>query len=812
MTEQTVVSVAVDNAAKTFDKLYDYVADSSAEAGKRVIVPFGGGNRRRQAIIMQVHTQSSADGLKRIDCVLDSKPVLGGEMLRLVDFMRKRYFCTYYEAVKTVLPAGMNYVVLSSYRLNPDFNADISGFSDEEQRIICYFQRRRKPVREDKFRKDFGFDSNLEADRLVKKGVLQKLESAVRKTADAVQRMAALSENGDFSSLKLTEKQKQVCEMLKNTGPVCVGELCYFLGITRSVTDGLAKKGVIRYFDEEVCRSFKPKGNFSERAQPIVLTEKQQEVFEGIYSLCRKNEPAAALLYGVTGSGKTSVFMKLAEKIYAEGKSVIVMVPEIALTSQLIELFRSRFGDSVAVLHSALSLGERIDEYKRLKNGEAKIAVGTRSAVFAPLENIGLIIIDEEQEHTYKSESSPRFHARDIAKFRCKENNCLLLLSSATPCVESYYMAQTGRYAKFTLPSRFGGAILPEVIVEDMNVELALGNMTSFSSRLIDEIQKNLDEHRQSILLLNRRGHNTFIYCPSCRKTVVCPNCSISLTYHSANGRMMCHYCGYSAEYTGICPDCAAGGLRLGGSGTQKIENELADFFPKAKILRMDADTTVAKYSHEKKLAAFANGEYDILVGTQMVAKGLNFPNVTLVGVLNADQMLYADDFRSYERTFSLLTQVVGRSGRGSEKGRAVIQTLTPENTVIELAAAQNYDAFYNGEIGIRKAMLYPPFADICLVGFAGRNQLNVVKCADEFSKAMARICREKYSDLPVRLLGPSAAAVSRVSGKYRYRLIIKCRNSSRFREMLSQLLIDFGKKREYTDVNVYADPDPVSF
>ena len=526
-------------------------------------------------------------------------------------------------------------------------------------------------------------------------------------------------------------------------------------------------------------------------------------------TLYRSDSAEVSLLYGITGSGKTSVFFKLIEQAVSDDKDVIVMVPEIALTPQLLSVFKARFGDKVAVFHSALSLGERLDEYKRVQRGIAKIAIGTRSAIFAPCKNLGLIIMDEEQEHTYKSEAKPRFDAKELARFRCSYHKALLLLSSATPSVETFYYASTGVYHKRTLTKRYGTAVLPEVIIEDMNEEVAIGNTGSYSSRLLQSIEDNLDHGKQSILLLNRRGYNSFVTCNSCKEPLTCPNCSISLTYHNANNRLMCHYCGYSVKYTAECPTCHSHSLRLSGTGTQRAEVELAEIFPQARILRMDTDSTMTRSSHEKKLSAFANGDYDILVGTQMVAKGLDFPNVTLVGVLNADRMLYLDDYRSYENTFSLLTQVVGRSGRGKEKGRAIIQTFTPENPIISLAARQDYDAFYQSEIGLRKAMLYPPFATICLIGFVSENANQSANAAKTFLTKMTSYLRSDYSDIPLRVLGPVPASVFKVSNKYRYKLILKCRNDRRFREMLGNMLIAFSKERAFSDVTVYADVNP---
>ena len=446
-----------------------------------------------------------------------------------------------------------------------------------------------------------------------------------------------------------------------------------------------------------------------------------------------------------------------------------------------------------------------------MQKGLAKIAVGTRSAVFAPFQNLGLIIMDEEQEHTYKSEGKPRFHARELAKFRCSYHKCLLLLSSATPSVETFYNAQKGVYHMQTLSHRFGEATLPEVVVVDMNEEMQSGNTSELSSPLLEALEENLFEGRQSILLLNRRGYNTFVTCKSCKETITCPNCSISMTYHNANNRLMCHYCGYSMDYVSECPSCGSHNLRFVGAGTQKAETDLAEIFPDARILRMDTDATMTRSSHEKKLTAFANGEYDILVGTQMVAKGLDFPNVTLVGVLNADRMLYLDDYRSYENTFSLLTQVVGRSGRGSKKGRAMIQTFTPENPIIELAARQDYQSFYNTEIEIRKGMLYPPFVTMCLVGFVSDSARKSQNASTQFMREMTSLLRERYPDIPLRILGPAPASVFKVAGKYRYKLILKCRNDKYFREMLSTLLSEFSGHKEYADVTVYADMHPLN-
>ena len=800
-----VVRVAVENTAYSFDKDFDYAVPDRLEkdcvAGARVLVPFGRGNRRRQGIITEVLREDNSS-LKEIISVLDDEPVLSAELLAAAKFMKEHYFCTTYEAVKTMLPAGVNYKVTTVYGIkSSDFDSELEV---EEQRLYDYLHSKRKAVRLEKILDDFGLSDSRLPDQMVEKGLLYKSDEAFRKVNDAVMKMAAISSDVDYSGMKLTDKQLGVLELIKLSGAASVKEIRYFTGVSASVIDTLYKKGLIYFFDEEVFRI--DSRSADENAPALTLNSEQQEACDRLYDEYRDEKPHVSLLYGVTGSGKTSVFIKLIERVIADGRGIIVMVPEISLTPQFVSQFSKRFGEKIAVFHSALSLGERLDEYKRVKKGLAQIVIGTRSAVFAPFENVGLIIMDEEQEYSYKSESSPRYHAREISMFRCAQNNGLLVLSSATPSVETYYHALTGRYSLNTLTSRYGTAVLPEVITADMNLETQNGNTSGFSDVLLQNIEYNLEHGRQSILLLNRRGHNSFVTCSFCGEAVTCPNCSISLTYHSRNNRLMCHYCGYSVPFKGECPTCRSHSLRLGGTGTQKAEQDISELFPDARILRMDTDAASSKSSYEKMITAFSNGEYDILVGTQMVAKGLDFPNVTLVGVLNTDQALYSDDYRSYERAFSLLTQVVGRSGRGREKGMAVIQTHTPDNLIISMAAKQDYESFYNTEIRVREAMLYPPFADICLIGFVGENQALTLKAANGFLQDFVSEASQNYPKLPLRLLGPSPAAVVKVSNKFRYKLIIKCKNNRSFRKLLSKVLLSFGGRREFSKVTAYAD------
>lgn len=802
-----IAEIAVEKAAYSFDKAFDYAIPDSmlnkAVAGVRVLVPFGRGNHKRQGIITAVR-QGEVKGLKSIISVLDDEPVLSEEMLKTAAFMKSHYFCTFYEAVKTMLPAGINYKVTTMYGARDESEFSFEELSDEEKRIYNYLFSKRKPVKSETLLDAFGYDTTAPFELLVQKGVLYKSDEIFRKVNDAVIKMVSVTPNADATAIKLTDKQKAVFELIDMAGAISVKEVCYFTGVTTAVVDALCKKGLIYFYDEEVFRIESRQKDYS--LKEITLSEEQQSACDSLYNEYESPFANVSLLYGVTGSGKTSVFLKLIERVINDGKGIIVMVPEISLTPQFVSQFAKRFGDSIAVFHSALSLGERLDEYKRVKQGIAKIVIGTRSAVFAPFENVGLIIMDEEQEYSYKSESSPRYHAREIAKFRCSYNNALLVLSSATPSIETYYYAQTGRYSLNTLTSRYGTAVLPEVVVADMGEEIKNGNTSGFSDVLLQNIAYNIEHKKQSILLLNRRGYNTFVTCRACGEAVTCPNCSISLTYHSANNRMMCHYCGYSVQYTDECPVCHSHRLSFGGTGTQRTEKDISDIFPEARILRMDTDATSSKSSYEKMITSFANGDYDILVGTQMVAKGLNFPNVTLVGVLNADHMLYADDYRSYERSFSLLTQVVGRSGRGKDKGMAVIQTFTPDNLIISMAARQDYNTFFSNEINVRKAMLYPPFADICLVGFVSQNRELTFKGAKKFLAMFTDEARKNHPNMPLRILGPTPALVVKISNKYRFKIIIKCKNNSEFRELLSKILCEFGKDKEFSSVTAYAD------
>ena len=813
-TAQHIAKICVEHTTYAFDKAFDYLVtqelSAAARPGCRVLVPFGRGNQKRQGMILSVEpAETVPETLKPVLQVLDESPLLQKEFLEMVFWLKERYFCTLFEAVHLLLPTGINFKIHTSYALaQPDDPEKESSLTDTQRQIVEYLRRKRESVRAEKICSDLGLEKDSKIlEQMYRDGILVKTSGAVRHIGDASTKMVRLT--GMLPEKKLTPRQSEVYQALEAVGAASVKEVCYFTGVTPAVLNTMVKNGVAEFFEQAVYRNPYASVKAAETAEDVTLSPEQQEAFDYLLSQYRSDKPAVSLLYGVTGSGKTMVFLKLIDEAVKRGEGVIVMVPEISLTPQTIGRFHQRYGKSVAVFHSGLSLAERLDEWKRVKNGEAQIAVGTRSAVFAPFEKLGLIILDEEHEHTYKSEMSPRFHAREAAKFRCAYHKGLLVLASATPSMETAYLAQTGRYGCAEISSRYGSAKLPQVIVADMNEEQLTGNTTSFSSILLEALRETLASGEQAILLLNRRGYHPFATCRSCKEVVTCPNCSISLTYHAANHRLLCHYCGYSIPFSDECPSCHQREVRFTGVGTQKAEEQLSELFPEANVLRMDTDSALKRVDYEEKLAAFGRGDYDIIIGTQMVAKGLDFENVTLVGVLSADQSLYSDDFRSSERTFDLLTQVIGRSGRGGKRGRAVIQTFTPENNIIALASSQDFPGFYKQEIAYRKGMLYPPFADIVTVGFVGDREQAVQRAAVRFLEMLSSLAGEEYSRLPMRVLPPSPALVAKVSNRYRYRLIIKCRNDRRFREMLSRLLIQTDKDKAFSGITVFADTAP---
>ena len=742
------VGVAVSNATFHFDKLYTYAVmpaqQDAVRLGSMVLVPFGRGSRARMGVVLACDAEPESSKLKYLFDVAPASACLTSELLKLVYFLKERTFCTYYEAVKAVIPYGAQY--------KPSVAAD--GVTP----------------------------------------VLQK--QLTRHTENSYQLAGELP-----AKPKPTAKQLAAVALLSG-GPRTQGEL-EEKGISRAVLDNLCTKGVLAC--TRVNRSIDLYASIPFQNEPIVLTEEQQAAYGALLPHLEDIAPHSALLYGVTGSGKTLVFLKLIERCLQLGRKALVLVPEISLTPQMILRLKSQFGRRVAVQHSALNHTERLLQWQMIQDGGADIVVGTRSAIFSPLENIGLVIIDEEQEHTYRSESAPRYSAHEVARQRAAENGALLLLASATPSTESYFAAQKGRTQLVRLTKRYGGNPLPSVQIVDMRAELASGNPREISLALEDAIRRNLEAHKQTILLLNRRGYQTVAQCEDCREVLKCPKCSVPMVYHKASHKLLCHYCGSQMDPPPKnCPACG-GKLQYRGFGTQKAEEELAKLFPEARILRMDQDSTAAKDAHEKLLARFADHEYDIMVGTQMVAKGLDFEDVTLVGVLGIDSLLFAQGFRAYETVFSLITQVVGRSGRAKDPGFAIIQTTDPDNPVLNLAAAQDYDAFFEQEIAYRRLGLYPPFCGLCVIGFAGGKEIEVARAAARFSALLGQQAA-RQPDLPLRVLGPTPGNIEKINDTYRYKLTIKCRNDRRFRDLVRETLGLYEQEKLPSKASVVVD------
>ena len=732
------VGVAVSNATFHFDKLYTYAVmpdqQDTVRLGSMVLVPFGRGSRARMGVVLACDAEPESAKLKFLFDVAPASACLTPELLRLVHFLKERTFCTYYEAVKAVIPYGAQYKpTVAEDGVTPVLQKQLVRHTENAYKLVGTLPPKPRPT--------------------------AKQLAAVALLAGGERTLSALEEKG----------------------------------ISRAVLDNLCAKGVLEC--SKVNKSIDLYSSIPLKNEPILLTEEQQAAYDALLPGLEDAAPHSALLYGVTGSGKTLVFLKLIEHCLQMGRRALVLVPEISLTPQMILRLKSQFGKRVAVQHSALNHTERLLQWQMIQDGGADIVVGTRSAIFSPLENIGLVIIDEEQAHTYRSESAPRYSAHEVARQRAAENGALLLLASATPSTESYYAAQHGRTQLVRLTKRYGGNPLPKVQIVDMRAELASGNPREISLAMEDAIRHNLEAGKQTILLLNRRGYQTVAQCEDCREVLKCQKCSVPMVYHKSAHKLLCHYCGSQLDPPPArCPACG-GKLQYRGFGTQKAEEELAKLFPEARILRMDQDTTAAKDAHEKLLAKFARHEYDIMVGTQMVAKGLDFEDVTLVGVLGIDSLLFAQGFRAYETVFSLVTQVVGRSGRAKDPGFAIIQTTDPDNPVLNLAAAQDYDAFFEQEIAYRKLGLYPPFCGLCVVGFAGPKESEVARASARFAALLGRQAA-KQPDLPLRVLGPTPGSIEKINDSYRYKLTVKCRNDRRFRNLIRETLTLYEQEK----------------
>ena len=817
--EQITARVAVAKAVYAIDKPYDYRVPQELEdrlrPGMRVLVPFGSGNRGSDGIVLALERRNSEGGLKDILAALDSEPVLDEKALKLALWMRERYFCTVYDAVKAMLPAGLYYALRDCVALKEGMDREAVYAATEHapaaRQLAELLLSWGGQGDMEQIRTAFGTkDPENAIHTLLDQGVAQRITSAQRGIGDKKEKLAVLVMPAEEAMAQVAPRRRtaplrySVTELLCQLGAAPAKEICYFTGASMPTLKSLEKSGILVLTEQEVLR--RPALQEVEPAGPIVLNQEQEAAFQGLCALAQSGQAEAALLYGVTGSGKTQVYLRLIQETLKQGKTALFLVPEIALTPQLLRIMAAHFGKQVAVLHSSLRAGERYDEWKRIRRGEAPVVVGTRSAVFAPLPNLGLLILDEEQEASYKSENNPRYHAQEVAKYRCVQEKALLLLGSATPSVETMYGAQRGSYPCFCLRQRYNQRALPQVRIVDMKEELRSGNGSSISRALRQELEENLARGEQAILFLNRRGANRMVSCGECGHVPECPRCSVKLTYHSANHRLMCHYCGHSQPLPSACPECG-GRLNFIGVGTQKVQEELEELFPQTPILRMDTDTVSASRSHEVILEEFRRKKIPILVGTQMVAKGLDFENVTLVGVILADQTLFVDDFRAGERTFSLLTQVVGRAGRGEKTGRALIQTYVPEQDVIRFAARQDYDHFYRTEISLRQLRGDPPFRDLFFITASGVNESSVLRACVRFRQKLEGALHQWGQEW--QLLGPAPAPVAKVNNRYRYRLTLSTQNSHPLRLRLAELLREAQRDRENRGIALFVDVNP---
>ena len=804
-----VAKIAVAAANFAIDKPYSYRIPMGMllQPGMRVRLPFGKGNRPTEGIVLSIEN-SSEDGLKPVTECLDETPVLDERMLRLAAFLRERYFCTLYDAVRTMLPAGLWFQTSDTYRLTEEAAWKSAAVRQPDAvKLLEYLSDTGGQAKEDALRSVVPEEDAFQkaVSYLLRKKWISCQRDYHRRTGDKTEKIATLIASTEetmayaASRPKSAAMQRSVLQTMCSVGSVAVKELCYFTGASVATVKRLADLGYLELTEKPVlrCREIKP----AVLDGPLLLSEEQQTAYEGLSAQMQQEAPGIALLYGVTGSGKTSVYLKLIDHCLKQGRSAALLVPEIALTPQLLSLLAAHFGDLVAVLHSSLPAAERYDQWKRIRSGKARVVVGTRSAVFAPCRDLGLLILDEEQEHSYKSENAPRYSAKEVAFWRGIKEKALVLLGSATPSVETMYHAKAGHYSLYRLSHRYNGKPLPLVEIVDMREDLKEGNDLSVSYYLLESIRQTANEGKQSILFLNRRGNSRAMVCVECREAPECPRCSARLTYHSANERLMCHHCGYSQTVPQACPVCS-GPLKRIGTGTQKVQQELMELFPDMPVDRMDTDTVSAVNTHEKILEHFSREKVPVLIGTQMVAKGLNLPDVTLVGVLDADLSLYTDSYRSAETTFNMLTQVVGRAGRGEDAGRAVIQTMVPQHRVIQLAAQQDYDGFYEIEIAMRRMQGLPPFGDLVHITFTGLEEAAVLRGAVKFKDSILS-CLGQDS---CRVLGPAPCVVPKINYHFRYRVTVHCCMDKEKRRLIAHMLRQFSQDRGNRGVNAFAD------
>jgi len=810
-----IASVVLSSSTREFDREYHYIIPESLKnavsPGVRVIVPFGRANRSVEAYVLDVVNETEFTELKEIKKVLDESPVMGKHMIELARWMKDKYICTYSDAIKCMLPPGIGIKSLCIVKLvkqSSDVEKNQKIILDllEESNGECELEELKSRANIRNFKKQLNSMEKAGLITICEEYTSRVREKTVKAVSLAVPREEVIE---DIESGRIKRIQQiRVLELLLDNEYISVPDILRFSGVTAGVLDTLRKYGYIFYKDVIVNRD--PLENrHIEHTEPFTPTAQQACVLESVKSKLDKGIFAEVLLHGVTGSGKTEVYMQLIQHCIQMGKQAIVLVPEISLTPQTVERFKSRFGKDVAVRHSRLSLGERYDQWRLIKDGGIKVVVGTRSAVFAPLERLGLIVIDEEHENSYKSEITPKYHAREIARKRCAMENAVLLYGSATPSIETYYRAKCGEMELLEMDARANNMLLPSVEIVDMREELNEGNRSIFSRKLADEIRKNVESRQQTLLFLNRRGHASFVLCRNCGYVLKCMNCNVSMTYHSHEERLICHYCGYTVKNPSVCPKCGSGYIRHFGTGTQRVEEEVKKQFPGSSVIRMDADTTTYKNSHEEILKTFREKNINIMIGTQMIAKGHDFPNVTLVGVLAADSMLNSGDYNSSERTFQLITQVAGRAGRGKTPGKVIIQTYNTEDFSILAACKHDYKSFYHQEIMMRKALNYPPFTNISTLILSGASDRQTFSMAKELKGLIKeRIDQAGYD---VEVLGPARAPLTKIKNKYRWRIVIKQKDLNRITSLLREISDIFYSRKQNKGVDLSIDINPVN-
>ncbi|MBF8982203.1 primosomal protein N' [Lutibacter sp. B2] len=826
MEKNEFVKIIVNNKSNMTNREYTYRIPNSiidiVRKGSRVIVPFGQGNKFIEGFVVDVINEIDIDidlyKIKYVKDVVEEYTLLTEELIDLCKWMKEEYLCKFIEAIQCVMPTGASLKSEKKIMLNSDIDERKlvnSKLSNIEKKIVNFLLKKRNTTYTS-LRNNIEEDSIYRSIKsLEKKNIIivqEQLKRDVNTISEKIIRLSNDTFNIDEIISKRAQKQREVINYLQKHKEVRWDIVRKEMNVSLSIMNVLKEKGIVEIVTIEKQRQ--PYKNISIESKTVLnLTSEQKNAIETIEPYIHKDQSEKFLIHGVTGSGKTEIYMRLIDQVIRKSKEAIVLVPEIALTGQMIERFKSRFGDIVAVLHSKLSLGERYDEWNRIRKEEVKIVIGARSAIFSPFKNLGIIIIDEEHEYTYKSENNPKYHTRDVSEFRCEKNNAILVLGSATPSIESYSKSLENQYKKIEMIKRFNENPLPKIEIIDMRDELKKGNKSIFSMSLYKNIEDNLNRGKQSILFLNRRGYSTFISCRNCGYVVKCPHCEVSLTYHSTKHDVSCHYCGFKIVPPRICPKCASKYIKYFGVGTEKIEELTRKYFPEARIARLDLDTTSKKGSMDRILDQVKKGQIDILIGTQMIAKGLDFPNVTLVGVIAADMNLNLPDFRSAERTFQLITQVAGRAGRGDELGRVIVQTYEPNNFAIKASENHDYISFYNQEILLRKQLSYPPYSDLINIVFSGIKEFEVIKLANEFTNIVKDLLAKQNIKDNEMIFGPYPATLSKVKQKYRWQLIIKGKfiDQNAIKGIIKYVDMRLRKNKNFNDLIISIDINPQS-